>query len=215
MGGRRKSRLVLLLPLLMVGGVSADILFEDGFEISGPNQAFDRWTGANGRWQLISSDAAAFEGDWGADFSGISGGPDGTLLLEISTVGFHGLILEFAEQVRGALEIDDVMRVEWTPDSKDWKPLAFYTNMNESDWILESLALPPEASDNPNFAFRLIGDFSSAGDRMGFDSFVLRGTPIPEPGTLSLLGASVAVLRRRDWFRRGRDFWNKIIKTLN
>jgi hypothetical protein len=191
------TSIAVLLTLALCPGAKADTIWSDGFE-SGGN--FPKWTSVNGNWTIITSALSAHSGNKGADIKGASGQNGDILSANISSAGLENIQWQYYYKVRDGLESADSVFAEWTVNGADWLPLAVYTNSPAGDWQFASFMLPTEANENPNLGFHLRAVLDSASDRMNFDDFVLSGTPVPEPASISIFASflfSLSVCRLR------------------
>jgi len=175
-------------------------IWETGFETGFPPEI-----SVIGNWSVITSSAAAHSGAKGADIVGPNGRSDDpfgdALMVTVDARGYRGLSLGFWSKVRGELESEDDLTVQWSTDGVTWDDLISFTTASTGDWAFSSLDLPSGADDDPDLKLRFFALFSSAGDRMGFDDLALTGTLVPEPSTFTFLSAC---LLGGNYYRRGR-----------
>jgi hypothetical protein len=152
--------------------------------VSGFENGFADWTSASGNWTTVSSSLAKSGSRYGKVEGATAFGGD-TLLLEISTLGKQNLRLSYWYSVKLGLEADDSVALEWSSDGSLWQGLVTYTDLSTEDvWKQVYFDLPVGASDNSQFAFRLVANLGSASDRMHFDDLTL--SEVPEPASLLL-----------------------------
>lgn len=179
---------VVLFVLLLCPVAKGAIIWSDGFE-SGNTSNWSAPYDAN--WQAVSSGSAyVHSGSYRVQVSGASDSGGDVLLLTCSTAGFENLSLDYwCKTTSDALEASDHIYGEWSPDNgTSWQQLVDYTNTSTGAWQEANFTLPPDASDNLLFQFRLRAVLSSSTDAMWFDDFVLSGTPIPSaPGNHTFL----------------------------
>lgn len=179
------ATMAMLFVLASCPKGSAEMIWSDGFE-SGNFAA--AWTGVSGNWEILSSSAYAHSGSYRASVKGPNA-PDGDiLLLSEPSTGYQNLLVEYWYKTTSySLESSDHIFAEWTSNGANWQILADYTSTTTDNWRLASFSLPPNASDNALFGFRLRAALNSDSDRMYFDDFALSGQLVPEPSTLLML----------------------------
>ena len=200
MRGASRWKLAVVLALL-AGSQWAEAgpvtIWQDGVD----SGSFDpAWT-KTGAWTIVTSSSAAHDGTRGVDITGPTSGGGDVLELQVSTVGYQDIEFTDWSKVRAALESTDSLVTQVSTDGgQSWQNLKTYANLPAGDWSKDSFPLPIEADNNPNLEIRLWATFDSGSDRTGFDTFVLSGTPVPEPSAVAILGvgaASLALWRRR------------------
>lgn len=119
-----------------------------------------------------------------------------TLYKELNTTGYADIVVSYYYRVMDALEADDVVVLEWTPDRTAtipvWTAIASYGPAPESTPTLVTHApLPADANNNPNFALRFRVTLPSTTDDFRLDDVIVSGTPMtpPAPFSVSMIGS--------------------------
>lgn len=185
----------LLVLFLWPRGLAAAVIWSDDFE--GGDLAAAGWT-QSGNWSVVTSPLSAHESTRGANIQGSTEPDPDWLLRNVSTVGWTDIRLDCWAKVREGLEVGDQVTVGWSADGLLWLPLQTYSEVAAGDWEFLSFALPAGAAENQELLVGFKAVLGNASDRMNFDSFVVSGTPVPEPAALLLfaLGALACSVRR-------------------
>ena len=176
-----------VLSFSTVASAAPATLFADGFE-SGDLANWDQPVSAN--WEV---NLGSINGIFGADVEGDTDGDD-WLMKSISTAGYEELTVAYsfkADDLDGAESghADDVT-VEYTADGVTWNTLYMIVD-GEDDHIpdtevgiyLKSHALPSDAADNANFAFRFNANLVGGPDEVWIDDVTLSGEVIGDDAT--------------------------------
>jgi len=168
--------LILGIITVMSGVVSADTLFEDGFESGN----FNNWDEHDDDWFITtygehSGTYAAFASDQGLSYD--------DLRRELSTVGYNNIVFSYWYKIAESIESNDHVYVQWY-DGSTWHEVADYTNMGSGIWTFATFSLPSGAINNPDFEIRFRADDLEGGfhykDKFMLDDVQVTGDAISQ-----------------------------------
>jgi parallel beta-helix repeat protein len=146
----------------------AQELFSDGFESGN----FDNWDVSEYGW--IVTDSIPFRHSYGAYIESYVVSSD--LIKSISTIGYDDISVYYFYKTHGRWgKQNDHVDIDWF-DGYSWLPLFSHRSGYVKSWTQNSLDLPDDANNNPDFAIRFRADLKEEGSYFCLDDvYIMSG----------------------------------------